>query len=84
MEKLVYLITRETDVPGAHLRGALIEKAVPALREAGASGISVNVDDEGVADGSGVKIRLSDPPIRAMVSCTLLKRILANSLPLTK
>ena len=68
MEKLVYLITRETDVPGADLRGALIEKAVPALREAGASGISVNVDDEGVADGSGVKIRLSDPPIRAMVS----------------
>ncbi len=68
MEKLVYLISRKSDVPGADLRGALIEKAVPALREAGASLISVNVDDEDVAQGSGVTIRRSYPPIRAMVS----------------
>ncbi len=68
MEKLVYLITREADLPGADLRGALIEKGVPALREAGASRISVNVEDEEVAQGTGVRIRRSVPPIRAMVS----------------
>lgn len=68
MEKLVYLVTRELDVPGADLRGALLEKVVPILREEGVSQISLNVDDEGVADGSGVAIRRSDPPIRAMVS----------------
>jgi hypothetical protein len=68
VEKLVYLITREADVPGADLRGPLIEKAVPALREAGASRISVNVEDEDVAQGTGVRIRRSYPPIRAMVS----------------
>jgi hypothetical protein len=68
MEKLVYLLCREPDVPGADLRGALIEKAAPVLRSAGASKISVDVDDEDVAQGSGVLIRRSDPPIRAMVS----------------
>jgi len=68
VEKLVYLITREAELPGADLREALIEKAVPALREAGASQISVNVNDESGADGTGVLIRRSDPPIRAMVS----------------
>lgn len=68
MEKLVYLMTREVDVPGVALRDTLIEKTVPVLRASGASQISVNVDDGDVADGSGVLIRRSDPPIRAMVS----------------
>jgi hypothetical protein len=68
MEKLVYLLSQEADLAGAELRAGLIEKAVPALRAAGASKISVNVDDEDVAQGSGVLIRRSDPPFRAMVS----------------
>jgi hypothetical protein len=67
LEKLVYLIHQSADIPGPDLRGALIEKAAPALREAGAMQISVSLDDEDVAQGSGVQIRKSDPPIRACV-----------------
>ncbi len=66
MEKLVYLGFQERELPGCELRTALIEKAAPALRAGGARDITVNVDDEAVADGS--PIRRSDPPIRAMVS----------------
>jgi hypothetical protein len=68
MEKLVYLLAKEGEAPGAALRSALVEKAVPALRAAGASQIAVNVDDEHTAPGDGVAIRRSQPPIRAMVS----------------
>jgi hypothetical protein len=68
MEKLVYLVHQSADQPGADLRGALIEKATPALRAAGATQISISVDDEDVAQGTGVLIRHSDPPIRACVS----------------
>ena len=68
MEKLVYLLTREADASGADLRTALIEKVAPVLRENGCSAISVNVNDEDVAQGAGVTIRNLDPPIRAMVS----------------
>ena len=68
MEKLVYLIDRDAGVPGADLRAALVEKCAPLLRAAGATRIGVSVDDEHVAAGTGVLIRRSDPPIRAMVS----------------
>ena len=36
MEKLVYLIFHEAEFDGAELRAALLDKALPALREAGA------------------------------------------------
>jgi hypothetical protein len=68
MEKLVYLLNREKAVPGADLRMALVEKAAPALRQAGAHRITVAVDDEDVAQGDGIAIRKSVPPIRALVS----------------
>lgn len=66
MEKLVYLVFQPADLPGSKLRGALLEKCVPALRDAGAREITVDVHDEEVA--SGTPIRKSDPPIRAMLS----------------
>ena len=66
MEKLVYLIFQEAELPGQELRTGLIEKATPELRAAGASQIAVNVHDEDTA--AGRPIRKSDPPIRAMVS----------------
>lgn len=68
MEKLVYLLHQSPATPGPDLRTGLIDKAAPALREAGATQISVNVNDEHVAVGSAVTISRSDPPIRAMVS----------------
>ena len=68
MEKLVYLLNADPQASGADLREGLIEKAAPALREAGASQISVNVNDEHVDEGKGVTISRSDPPMRAMVS----------------
>lgn len=66
MEKLVYLIFQEAELPGSQLRTALFEKATPGLRAGGAREITVHVQDEEVADGT--PMRRSDPPIRAMVS----------------
>ncbi len=66
MEKLVYLIFQEPDLPGSELRGALLDKVAPELRAGGARYISVNVQDEEVS--AGKPIRNSDPPVRAMVS----------------
>jgi len=69
MEKLVYLLFDEGDRDGAGLREALREKAAPALRAAGATGITLHVQDEHVA--AGTPLRKSDPPIRATVSLWL-------------
>jgi hypothetical protein len=69
MEKLCYLLFRDADLPGSELRRALLEKAVPALRAAGAREITLHVQDEEVA--AGTPLRRSDPPIRAMVSIWL-------------
>lgn len=66
MEKLVYLLFDEADASGSTLRSALLDKAAPALRAAGAREISVFVHDEDVA--AGTPLWRSDPPIRAMVS----------------
>ena len=68
MEKLVYLLYESDETPGADLREALLRKSAPVLRAAVATRIAVNVNDEDVAEGGGVWIRKSDPPIRAMVS----------------
>lgn len=67
MEKLVYLVHANADTPGADIRQALVEKAAPALRAAGAGQIGVSVNDEDVAQGEAVTIRRADPPIRALV-----------------
>jgi EthD domain-containing protein len=66
MEKLCYLLFGDAEVPGSALRQAVVEKAVPALRAAGARELVLHVQDEDVAAGS--PLRRSDPPIRAMVS----------------
>ncbi len=68
MEKLIYLLHQFSSTPGADLRTALLDKAAPALRDAGAVQITVNVNDEHVSAGAGVTISRSDPPIRAMIS----------------
>jgi len=68
VEKLVYLLTQQEAVPGPDLRTALVDKAAPELRNAGAMQIAVSVDDEDVAAGAGDRIRRAEPPIRAMVS----------------
>ena len=54
MEKLVYLLFQHTDVSGDELRDTLIQKVAPALREAGASQIAVNVHDSDVVLDSSV------------------------------
>ena len=66
MEKLQYLLFHEPELAGSALRQALVEKAVPALRAAGAREITLHLQDEEVA--AGTPLRRSDPPIRAMVS----------------
>ena len=68
MEKLVYLISKDQGASGDALRVGLLERAVPVLRESGAKNVSLNVNDEAVEAGAGVRISTSEPPIRAMVS----------------
>jgi hypothetical protein len=70
MEKLVYLLFHDAEVPGSTIRQGVIDEAVPAMREAGASGITLHVQDEEVA--AGTPVRRSDPPIRSMVSFWLM------------
>jgi len=66
MQKLFYLLFDDVAVDGDALRDALIEKAVPAMREGGARGIHVFANDAHVA--TGTPIQPTDLPIRAMVS----------------
>lgn len=66
MEKLIYLLFDAADRSGDELRDRILTKAAPALREAGAERIVLDVQDADVADGE--PMRRSDPPIRAMVS----------------
>ncbi len=66
MEKLMYLVFQEAEADGAELRTALLEKALPALRDGGAGSVTLHVQDEAV--DAGQPLRKSDPPIRAMLS----------------
>ena len=66
MQKLFYLLFDDAEADGDALRDALIEKAVPAMRDGGATGITVFASDSDVA--AGRPVRQVDPPIRAMVS----------------
>ena len=66
MEKLVYILFDDEDRPGSALRATLIDTVVPALREGGASFVTVHVADEDAA--GGMVIHQLDPPIRATVS----------------
>ena len=66
MQKLFYLLFDAPEGDGDAVRDALIEKAVPAMRESGAREITVFASDHHVAGGT--PIRQVDPPIRAMVS----------------
>ncbi len=68
MEKLAYVIRQSDGVSGASLRDALIEKSAPRLRDAGAIHVQVNVNDEDVAQGEAIRIRMIEPPMRAMVT----------------
>ena len=45
MEKLVYLLGKNPDQPGAAMRSPLIERIVPQLKDAGAYRINVNIAD---------------------------------------
>lgn len=66
MQKLFYLLRDAATADGDALRTAIIEKAVPAIRASGATGITVFAADRDVA--AGRPVRQIDPPIRAMVS----------------
>jgi EthD domain len=66
MQKLFYLLRDSASADGDSLRTAIVEKAVPAIRASGASGITVFAADREVATGRPV--RQIDPPIRAMIS----------------
>lgn len=66
MQKLFYLLRDSASADGDALRGALIERAVPAIRACGGVEVTVFAADRDVA--AGRPVRQIDPPIRAMVS----------------
>jgi hypothetical protein len=66
MQKLFYLLFDSPGADGTKLREALCSTAASAMRESGATGITVFGADADVEDGS--PMRQVDPPIRAMVS----------------
>ena len=66
MEKLIYVLRSEED-PGDALRDALLEKAVPELRSAGARRPSVHVWDGSVAEGTGSRMATVSPHVQASV-----------------
>jgi len=67
MQKLYYLLFDSLEKSGSDMGLALREKAAPAIRASGASGITVYANDEEVSSGL-FAVRRSEPPIRAMVS----------------
>ena len=66
MEKLVYVL-RSDDDSGAHLRDALLGEAVPALRSAGASRLSLHVWDDSVSEGQASRMATVTPHLQASV-----------------
>jgi hypothetical protein len=66
MEKLAYLLFVDENQDGDALREALSHDAAARLREAGASGLRLSVQDSAVATGSPLRHR--DPPMRAMMT----------------
>ena len=66
MEKLIYVLRSEED-PGDALRDALLEKAVPGLRSAGARRLSVHVWDGSVSKGTGSRMANVSPHVQASV-----------------
>ena len=66
MQKLFYLLFDAPEADGNQLRDALRERAIPAMRDGGASEITLFASDSDVAEGHPA--RRTAPPIRAMVS----------------
>ena len=68
MEKIVTLLWRpEPQAPQA-FADTLLQKSAPRLRELGARGLKVCVEDEAVAAGNGLRMNPAGPPKAAMVS----------------
>ncbi|MHB1139311.1 MAG: hypothetical protein ACYC2O_10175 [Microthrixaceae bacterium] len=68
MEKLVFLIRARASVDGAHLRAEALGEVVPRLIDAGASGVSVHLDDDRVAIPGPMPCPGGELPVRAAVS----------------
>lgn len=68
MEKLVHLVRAREDLDGADLRRRALEETVPALRAAGASGISVHLADDAVGIPGPMPCPGGELPVRAAVA----------------
>jgi hypothetical protein len=66
MSKLFYLLAAPSDDDGARLRDALCSDVERVVRDCGGRGIVVLAADEAVS--AGRPVRVSDPPLRAMLS----------------
>jgi hypothetical protein len=68
MEKLVYVIWRDPADDPARFAERVHGEAVPRLREAGATGIALNLVDEHVLPKLSARVGDWDPPVDGMVS----------------
>ena len=71
MEKLNYLVRERAERDGADLRLAVLSDVVPAIRDAGAVGITVHIDDDGVSIPGPMPCPGGELPIRVSISLWL-------------
>jgi hypothetical protein len=71
VEKLIYLVRERASVDGAHLRAEVLGEIVPRLIDAGATGVSVHLDDDRVGIAGPMPCPPSELPMRAAVSLWL-------------
>jgi len=67
MQKLFYLLFDDEETSGTKLLEALLARAIPVIRTSGGRDAFLFVNDEAVSRG-GIRVRRSDPPIRACLS----------------
>ncbi len=68
MEKLVYVLWKQPELPEAALRAQLLGPVAKRLRELGAQRLAVNVVDEDVAHAATVHMTQVEPALTAMLS----------------
>ncbi len=71
MEKLIYLARVRPSLDGAALRADALDRVVPGLRAAGATGVSVHLSDDRVGIAGPMPCPGGELPLRAAVSLWL-------------
>lgn len=71
MEKLCYVLWKPAAASGAAFRDAIVQRAVPALRALGATGLTLLVADEHVAPVQKARLTRMEDPVAGMLTLWL-------------